>query len=96
MEKPQRHHYRQERVLSRLPVTEAGEHLIAVLSRYRTEVDTALALALTALGQYVDQEVRPLESGTPPRTPTPLADRAIRREIEETLTEIADAERKAS
>ena len=96
MEKPKRHTYHRERCLSRLPVTEAGERLIAIMSRYRTEVDAALALALTALGQYVDQQVRPLESGTRPPTPTPLADRAIRREIEQTLAEIADAERKAS
>ena len=77
--------YSQERVLARLPVTEAGENLIAIVSRYRTEVDTALALAITALGHYVDQEVRPLESGTPPRTPTPLADRREQRKLDAAL-----------
>lgn len=72
---------------SRLPVTEAGENLIAALQRLKSDVDSALSLAVSELGRYVDQDVRPLESGTPPRTPTPLTDRRIRREIAEALGE---------
>ena len=88
--------YRQERVLARLPVTEHGEDMVAALQRLKADVDTALSLAVSVLGQYVDQEVRPLEAGLPPRTPTPLADRAIQHEIEQTLAEIAQTEKKTA
>ena len=80
----------------RLPVTEHGEDIVAALQRIKADVDSALSLAVSVLGQYVDKEVRPLESGKPPRTPTPLADRAIKREIEQTLADIAETELKTA
>ena len=77
--------YSKPRCLTRLPVTEHGEDIVAALVKIRQDVDCALQLAVTVLGQYVDREVRPLEAGTPPRNPTPLADRQIRMEIEQAI-----------
>lgn len=79
--------YSKERDLARLPVTEAGENLIAAVQQLYSDVDVAMKKVVSALGRYVDQEVRPLESGTPPRTPTPLTDRQIRMEIEQAIAD---------